>query len=376
MGDNTGNARSALFIYIEPTPYRLGLIRQLAQCSPFPLEVLFIGADISQSWNLSLQGTPASFLPAGALAATIAIARRLSARRYHLLQLAGWSGRSVLLSAWILAWCYRVPIFVESDTQLAVDVPLWKRAVKRLVYPLLFSIPKKVFAAGSRQVAYFRHYGVPSERIVVDRMTVDVAEIIARSNAFRAQCAPPAFRSEFGLSAEQTVFIFVGRLESYKGIDILLAAFERLHRNYPQTALLIVGDGLERQRVESAAKANQSIRYAGRLNYDQVIRAYNCANVAVVPSVFEPWGLVVNEAMAAGLPVIASDRVGCVDDLVRHGDVGLVFPAGSADELQLCMAQLVQDPARRDAMGAAGRRLISGWTLEQQARTIVAAWGF
>jgi glycosyltransferase involved in cell wall biosynthesis len=368
------HGESTLLLYVEPTPYRLGLIRRIAECSPLPLEVLFIAANVSQSWNLSLHGTSASYLPPGTLAASIEIAKRLSARRHCLTQIAGWGGRGVLISAWMLAWWYRVPLYVESDTQLPVGLPLWKRAIKRLVYPLLFKIPKKFYAAGSRQALYFRHYGVENDRIVIDRMTVDVVDIMRRSNALREQRTVSGVRREFGLSSEQTVFVYVGRLESYKGIESLLAAFDCLHRTHPQAALLIVGDGPERTRVESAAKDNQSIRYAGRLDYDQVVRAYNCGDAAVVPSQFEPWGLVVNEAMASGLPVIVSDRVGCVDDLIRHGETGLVYRAGSVDELSLCMGQLAQDSEGRRAMGAAGQRLISGWTLEQEARTIVAAW--
>ena len=376
MGDRSFHEQSALFIYIEPTPYRLGMLRRIAECSTLPLEVLFVAANVSQSWDLSLQGTPASYLPRGTLAAMIEIARRLSTRRYRLVQLAGWGGAGVLICAWLLAWWYRVPVFVESDTQLPIGLPLWKRAIKRLVYPLLFRIPQKFFAAGSRQAAYFRHYGVRNERIVIDRMTVDVTDIMGRSVALTEQWARPGARKEFGLSAEQTVFIYVGRLESYKGIDSLVVAFNRLRGTHSQIALLIVGDGPERERVEYAAIETDSIRYVGRLNYEQVVRAYNCADVCVVPSMVEPWGLVVNEAMAAGLPVIASDRVGCVDDLVRHDETGLVYRAGSDDALSLCMERLVQDPVKRGAMGASGRRLISGWTLEQEARIIVSAWGY
>ena len=367
-------ARSALLIYVEPTPYRLGLIRNIAQCLTVSPEVLFIASNVSQQWNLTLNETSAAYLPAGTLAAAYEIGRRLATGRYRLVQLAGWSGRGVLICAWLLAWWHRVPIFVESDTQLPLGLPLWKRVVKRLVYPLLFRIPRKVFAAGSRQAAYFRYYGVDSERIVIDQMTVDVSDIMSRSNALREKVSMADLRKEFGLRAGQTVFIFVGRLELYKGIGCLLEAFGKLSQLNPEASILIVGDGPERARVEAAAKGNESILYAGRLDYEKVIRAYNCSSVAVVPSLFEPWGLVVNEAMAVGLPVIASDRVGCVDDLVRHDKTGLVFPSDSTEALRVSMCQLLQDPQKCNAMGAAGRQLISGWTLEHQARKIVAAW--
>jgi glycosyltransferase involved in cell wall biosynthesis len=214
-----------------------------------------------------------------------------------------------------------------------------------------------------------------AERIVIDRMTVDVSDIIRRSRAIRSTEALEDLRGKFGFSENQTVFIYVGRLEFYKGIRCLFEAFEILRRTWPEAALLVVGDGPERTWLEAAVRGSGSIRWAGRLDYENVIRAYNCADVAVVPSLFEPWGLVVNEAMAVGLPVIASDRVGCVDDLVRSGETGFIFPSGSAEELSDAMSRCMKNPQQRVTMGAEGRRLISGWTLEEQARTIVAAWG-
>lgn len=374
MKGRTQDAPLALLVFVEPTPYRMGLIRRIAERSPLVPEVVFIGADVSQSWRQSLSGVSASFLPAGTLASAVVIARKLWTRRYRLVHLAGWGGHGVLLCTWMLALWHRLPLFVESDTQLPVVLAPWKRAIKRLVYPALFRTPRKFFAGGTRQVAYFHHYGVPGDRIVIDGLTVDVTEIIDRSECLKKGGAASAIRASFGLTVAQTVFIFVGRLERYKGIEDLLKAFDALNSNHPETALLVVGDGSERSRVVAAAGSNASIRYLGRLDYERVIQAYNCADVAVVPSLNEPWGLVVNEAMAVGLPVIASDRVGCVDDLVRHGKTGLIYDAGSVEDLGQSMLNLLQAPQKRSAMGLAGRRLISGWTLELQAQKIVAAW--
>ena len=373
MANKAQQGQAALLIYIEPTPYLLGLIRRIAKSCKAPVEVLFIAANLSQPWNLSLSGVSASYLPGATLAAALEIARKLSTARYGLLHLAGWGHRTLLL-ALLLAWLYRVPVFMESDTQLPVGLPLWKRAVKRLLYPLLFRIPQRVLPGGSRQAEYFRHYGVGSDRIVKAQMTVDVAEIMSCSEALRKQETRPALRNEFGFSESQVVFIYVGRLETYKGIESLLDAFDRLSRTHPEAALLVVGDGSERRRVEAASRVKESIHFVGRLDYDQVIRAYSCADVAVVPSILEPWGLVVNEAMAVGLPVIVSDRVGCVDDLVEHGETGMVYHAGSIEELNMCMMYLLENPNQRTEMGKAGRRLISGWTLEQEARTTVETW--
>jgi glycosyltransferase involved in cell wall biosynthesis len=113
----------------------------------------------------------------------------------------------------------------------------------------------------------------------------------------------------------------------------------------------------------------------GRLAGEELLSAYCAADVFVLPSRFEPWGLVVNEAMAAGLPVVASIRVGCVDDLIDGRDTGVVYnfadPEGLFDALHKLLCDV--DGVRR--MGSNARRLISSWTLRAEAERVVTAWG-
>ena len=122
------------------------------------------------------------------------------------------------------------------------------------------------------------------------------------------------------------VFLFVGRLESHKGVDCLIEAFRKLNVERSRARLVLVGDGALREMVLTIAEANSSISYLGRLSGDDLWATYVSCDVLVLPSSFEPWGLVVNEAMAFGLPVIVTEEVGCVDDLVMDGHEGLVIP--------------------------------------------------
>jgi glycosyltransferase involved in cell wall biosynthesis len=155
----------------------------------------------------------------------------------------------------------------------------------------------------------------------------------------------------------------------------LLSAFARVVAEENDLRLAIAGDGSLRPRVEAlAANADCHITYLGRLSGNDVLRAYLAADVVVLPSLFEPWGLVVNEAMACGLPVIVSDRVGCADDLVRHGGTGLVFGAGDKSSLTDAIRLLVRDAPARRLMRHAAESLISDWTLGKEARNIVCAW--
>jgi glycosyltransferase involved in cell wall biosynthesis len=365
--------RPVLMIYLEPAPYLLGFITKLRARDAGPIDVLFAAPQISQPWNLPDDGEAPAFLPSRLRSAVGEIRRRLTSGRYRVLHIAGW-GHPVLLAALLAGWWYRVPVLMESDTQLFPDTSLWKRALKRAAYPWLFRLPEMMLPTGTRQMAYFRHYGVSDTRMRKAQMTADVEGIARRQTEVEASGGRDAIRRGFGIAPGDVVFVFVGRLDPRKGVTTALEAFDSASRVMPDAVLLIVGDGEERPFVERAVAANSRILHAGRLDAVGVTDALLCADVALVPSNMEQWGLAVNEAMAAALPVIASDQVGCVDDLVHDGRTGLVFTAGASGELADAMLHLGSNPGLRHAMGLAGRQLISSWTWETQAAIAAGAW--
>jgi glycosyltransferase involved in cell wall biosynthesis len=135
-----------------------------------------------------------------------------------------------------------------------------------------------------------------------------------------------------------------------------------------------VGDGEVRATVGAKAQQHPSIRVIGRLSENEVWRAYAATDFFVGTSRIESWGLVINEAMAANLPVVVTNAFGCVDDLVHHGNTGLIVPVDDAEALALALDRLLSDESLRKAMATNVRRLISGWTIEQQASNIIQIW--
>lgn len=359
-----------LMIYIEPAPYILDLIRVLRREYPdLRLRVLFISASVSQSWESRLDDGVSELLPEGRFAALKQIFFEIRRGNFDWLHLAGW-GHPLLFAALLMGATFKRRISMESDTQLPIGQGGWKKKVKELFYPRMFSLVEILFPGGTRQKEYLQYYGVPDAKIRIAQMTVDVTKIAELSGEMKGRRHET--RESIGLRNDSVVFVFVGRLEECKGIHLLLEAFAKLLS--PHVQLLIVGDGNCRELAELAVASDQRIRYVGRRDFAGVVEAFAISDVVVVPSSFEPWGLVVNEAMAAGLPVIASDRVGCVDDLVRHGETGLVFPAQSVEELAGVMQTLANDYLLRDRLGNEGRKLISRWRLEDEAAILSSAW--
>lgn len=359
-------------IFIEPTPYILGLIEEVAKQVEGKVDVLFIKENVSQDWNLSINDLDARILRASLPWVFVTLFRIISRGGYRAIHLAGWSEMPILF-ALFTGWLLRIPVVVESDTQLPERIPRWKGAIKRMFYPLLFRIPRMLLPGGSRQAAYFRHYGVQDERLMVAGMTVDVSAIMGKCAAL-GEAGRRDTRKNLGFSEDDVIFVFVGRLLEWKGVGNLLTSFDLLSSTHPNAGLVVAGDGPLRDKVASAAQRNKAIRYLGRLAPSEVVDLLHAGDVAVVPSHREPWGLVVNEAMAAGLPVVATDSVGCVDDLLVDDLTGKVVKPDDNDALVAAMGDMLQSMEKRERMGREALKTIGDWTLEREAGMIIKSW--
>jgi glycosyltransferase involved in cell wall biosynthesis len=251
-----------------------------------------------------------------------------------------WSGARILL------WCESTLRDARSSGRLMEG--LKRRLVRRF---------DGYVAAGSRQVEYLEHLGAPRERIWVSPDSVDSAFFESESERFRVR--RDEIRREMGI--EGPVVLYVGRLLDAKGIMDLLEAFRGLIRERKAT-LILVGDGPDRERYESFCRERglSDIRFEGFREQEELPRYYGIADVLVFPTHSDPWGLVLNEAMSAGLPVICS---AAGSDVVRDGVDGFVVPIRDADSIKDRLLRLKNDPDLARRMGESGRErvLAFGW---------------
>ena len=115
------------------------------------------------------------------------------------------------------------------------------------------------------------------------------------------------------------------------------------------------------------------MRFLGFKNQSELPAYYDLCEVFVLPSVFEPWGLVVNEVMNAGRAVIVSDQVGCAPDLVRHGENGFIFQAGNLADLAQALTKVLENQEICRLMGQNSRKIIGEWSLEADVRGLKSA---
>ncbi|WP_248320362.1 glycosyltransferase family 4 protein [Caballeronia sp. Sq4a] len=221
---------------------------------------------------------------------------------------------------------------------------------------MLTSIPKRVFftlcdgyfAFGTRSREYLMSLGAKQEKIFIP---------------CQAAALPRSFSPETVVDdrlahrqGNKPVFLFVGRLSAEKGIDTLVDAFKQLRKNVPNAELRIVGTGPlgdDLKKQVSEAGLQDAVHFLGSLQDEPLSREYFGATCMVLPSKREPWGLVTNEALSHGCPVIVSESCGCVPELVVEGVSGYSFPAGDVASLHRTMLKSLE--AFADTAGVAKR---------------------
>ena len=372
-----------LLHYVEtPVQYFAPLYRELARRPEIDLTVAFrtdrgagdfldreFGRQVR--WDVPiLDGYRHWFLSGPLRARSVQVARAVLAGRYDAVWIHGYSSRG----AWVVvAACAlrRVPALLRDDATLLRRRALWRRAVKAAVLPVLFRFVRGL-CTGIESRRWFERYGVRGRRLFLARHSVDNAFFQRHADALAGTRADA--RRSFGLPPDQPVVLLCGKLIPVKDPFLLLRAFAEVRRR-ATCSLLYAGDGPLRAEVEAAAVrlGIPDVRVSGFLNQSEVPRAYAAADVLVLCSERETWGLAVNEAMNFGLPVVVSDRVGCAADLVVDGENGRVVPAGCAACLAAALQELVCDPERRRSWGARSREIVEAYDVGRTADDVVSA---
>jgi glycosyltransferase involved in cell wall biosynthesis len=289
---------------------------------------------------------------------------------------------AVLVNGWHLR-CYwqaiaaarqsGLPIMVRGDSQLETPRGPMIRAAKRLAYPRLVRQFDVCLAVGHRNAEYYRCYGVPEDRIVRAPHCVDNDFFRRAAAAARREEVP--LRRELGIGDDDVVFLFAGRLVEKKRPLDFLKALDIAAAGGRRTCGLVVGDGPLKASVdEHRDRHGTRAVTTGFLNQRDLARAYAAADVLVLPSSCgETWGLVVNEAMAAGLTAIVSDQAGCAPDLILEGKTGLTYPCGDVTALAQRMTSVIEQPALRADMRAHAGEHVSRFSPEVAAAGVVHA---
>jgi len=263
----------------------------------------------------------------------------------------------------------------ESAPELNLSLTMGRRFRDTVYLQWLLRRIAGFLCIGTRNRDFYRQYQVPEERLFSVPYAVD-------NGFFQARCAEARrqreiFRRSLGLQPGRPVVLFAGKFVAAKAPDELLAAFKRVHGRLTGSAapyLLYVGDGPLREPTEAQAKPlGDAVRFLGFRNQSELPALYDLCDVFVLPSRFEPWGLVLNEAMNAARTVIVSDRVGANPDLVANRDNGFVYPSGDVATLTARLLQVLQSPRLRATMGERSLRRITSWDFAADRQGLLEA---
>ena len=370
--------RRVLVITELIAPYRIPVFNALAQERDVDLHVIFLSrTDFStRQWRVYEEEIRFSYevLPCWR--------RRLG--KYNLLFNRGLSralnevmpevvvcgGYNYLASWQALHWAKRhgVPFLLWSEStsndrrrrRVAIEI-LKKKFVENCNG---FVVP------GTAAHDYLITLGIADDRIFVAPNAVDLALFKAAEAGVEAMQAETRAR----LVLPPRYFLFVGRLVQAKGVLDLLNAYEQLPAKLrEEVGLVFAGDGPMRSELEARARNIYPgvVHFAGFVHRDDLPAYYTLAECLVLPTHSDTWGLVVNEAMACGLPIICSRVAGCAADLVR--DNGWLIPPENLDELAAAMEQAATNESLRGEMSAKSREIARNYSPEMCAAGIARA---
>lgn len=235
----------------------------------------------------------------------------------------------------------------------------WKRRLMRPIIRFLINNSDACIVPGTRSKEYIRSF-------------VKKKKIIKIPNSIDNQVFKRVGREV--KKKEKLVILYVGRFEKIKGIEYLLKATQLLNEKYPGGfRLQLVGYGRQERELLEYIKSN-NLDYADMIGYiprEKLPAIYKNADIFVLPSLREPWGFVVNEAMAAGLPVVVSEKVGCSVDLVKDGKNGFIYPASDTRTLFVHLEKLLKNREMRRRMGKRSENYISKYTYDNMVKVFL-----
>ncbi|WP_019499462.1 glycosyltransferase family 4 protein [Pseudanabaena sp. PCC 6802] len=388
--------RLAYFVS-HPIQYQAPLLRLIATEPDIDLKVFFYsdfslksykdpGFGRSISWDIPLtDGYKHHFLHCwgsskyqGMLHQPFArdIFQQLQHGKFDIVWVHGWSW-FCSLQAVIAANKLGIPVLMRGDSN-SVSEPTntLKRQVKKLFLSWLFKKVAGFLTVGTSNRQFYQNYGVDRDRLFFLPYAVDNEYFQQRASI--ASTNREELRKSLNLEAGRPIILYAAKLVDVKRPQDLLAAYQLLSTDgvqEPEPYLLFVGDGMLRPTLEAQARSTnwQSIRFLGFWNQSEIPAIYDLCDVFVLPSRFEPWGLVINEVMNAKRAVVVSDRVGCAPDLVKDEQNGRVFPVGDVKALAEAMRWAI---AHHESAGESSFELIQQWSFQEDIRGLKQAMAF
>jgi glycosyltransferase involved in cell wall biosynthesis len=389
----------------HPIQYQVPLWQALAKDGKVPFEVWYLSdhgvrssfdSEFNQSfaWDLDmLSGYPSRFLKANSnhdvsrfsqLRLVEPLGNLLRAKNVESLWIQGWQVAAYWQAVW-QAQAAGVPVWLRGESNDLAPIPFWKKAVKGIALQRLFSRTSEFLYIGKANRRFYESYGISDLHLHPAFYCVDNARFSSAADKLRPQRAD--IRRSWGIPEDAFCILFSGKFINKKRPFDVVSAVEQLHQIIPerQTHLLFAGSGnlgdalrqrchvvfdaeLTRAHPEFSSNGDRPpASFTGFLNQTEISKAYVAADCLVLPSDHrETWGLVVNEAMASGLPCVVSDACGCGEDLIEPIATEFRYPMGDTRSLAIAIGEMIKRPTTARLF----KQHVSGFDLSASVKTV------
>lgn len=368
----------------HPIQYFAPLYAELNQCAELKITCLYFSniglrGEVDPSFNAELKwdidllaGYSYKFLgkkamtktPSGFLSLVVPeVWTEIRNGKYDGLWLHGYNYFANLI-ALVAAKSKGIPVFFRGETHLKLKRSALNNMIHQVLTTILFKYIDAFFSIGSKNKEYYQAMGVSESKIFNVPYTVDNKRFMYASSLSNEE--KKNIRNEYQLSTDRPVILYASKfMRRKRPEEVLYAASDLQSRGYKFTVFMVGSGEMEAYLISLAGQLNLTdVVFAGFINQIRLPEVYAVSDIFVLPSENEPWGLIVNEVMCAGKPVIVGSEVGCVDDLVIHGVNGYQIEVGETSQLIDALEQLITNPERRLEMGAKSLEIINNWNYE------------
>ncbi|MCK4385030.1 MAG: glycosyltransferase family 4 protein [candidate division Zixibacteria bacterium] len=238
---------------------------------------------------------------------------------------------------------------------------------RHLLRKLMVRNAQGFIVTGTQAKEYLVSLKAPEEKIFLSYFSIDPELLGLDTNSM----AETKKRSE-----GPKKILYVGKFTERKRVDLLISAFKQVKKRLPKSELWLVGEGEEEAKLKKLSQETKDVFFEGHKQYGELLPYYLNSDLFVLPTLKDVWGLVVNEAMMCGLPVICSKYAGCSQDLIKEGENGLIVDPENSKELSAAMSQLLPKDGNLSHFGQRSKEIIKDFTTERTTRGFVEAIEF
>ena len=378
-----------LYVVASATQYQAPWSRVMAQDKRIHVSTLFyedrkIGAQFDAGfgqavqWDVPLlEGYPYQYLSevAGGVLTSqklVALWKIIDAKKFDIVWAHGYTD-IYTIAAILFAKMKGLTVFVRGDSALFPDAQ--KILKRKIIFYILDKFVDRYLTVGTENKKFYQRFGVSEKKMFMCGYAVD--NDFFREKALAAKNNLASLKKELNMIDERPIILFASKFSVGKRPMDLMQAYLQLAKNNHENApyLIFIGTGETFDAVKTVSTKNnlEHVRFLGFKNQTELPAYFALADILVLPSMYEKWGLIINESMNAECAIITTNYVGCRTDLVKPGENGFIYPAKDVDALAHCLKMLIENRELREKMKKKSGEIIATWGLQESVDGIVAA---